>query len=61
MKKYFVFRKLVLRDSCIVEAKNKTDAIRKAKDSEFSEDEYESGWETGDVLKAYGYEAEVEE
>ena len=53
-KKYLVTRKLVINDSCVVVANNKTEAIKKAKDGDFYDaDEKLGSWDTGDVEKEF--------
>jgi len=53
IKPYLVTRNMVVVDSCIVKAKNKTEAVKKAKSEEFINDNSGKSydWEFDYILK----------
>lgn len=63
MTRYYVSRKLVCADCCIVEAKTKKEAIKKAKNNEFANlrsevDNEETDWDTSTVLNTTCYKVD---
>ena len=63
MKKYLVSRKYTTEDFCYVEAKNKKEAIQKAKNDDFFDDGFESSdWDGGNCFNIRDFKAkEVKE
>lgn len=57
MNKYEISRKTIIQECCMVEAKNKKEAIKKAKMSEFCDNYLNEvqDWDYGKVLKDYDY------